>query len=533
MTRDARDRSARLKGELLLDIRGLRVEGQSDNSWREIVMGVDLTVRRGEVLGLIGESGAGKSTIGLAAMGFARTGCRITSGSIVFDGIELMQTSEPELQKLRGSRMAYVAQSAAAAFNPAFRLLEQTIETETRHGIRRRMAAIADAKSLYRQLRLPDPENIGFRYPHQASGGQLQRVMTAMAVSCRPDLIVFDEPTTALDVTTQVEVLAAMRSIVDEFKVAAIYITHDLAVVAQMAHRTMVLRYGKVVEQASTREMLANPKEAYTRSLWAVRRIAKPQLPADGDLLSIDRIQASYSDGAMVLDDVSLRVPRGRTVAVVGESGSGKSSLARVVTGLLTPSKGIMRFDGQALPDNCRTRSKDLLRRIQMIYQTPDTALNPRHRVYEVIGRPLKFFHGLAGEALEEEIFRLLRVAEMTESHIDRLPMELSGGEKQRICIARALAAKPDLIICDEVTSALDQIVQEDILKLLLTLQRNLGVSYLFISHDIATVRAIADEIVVMHKGRVVQQGAPRQRSGATSSALYRIAAVIGSRNGR
>lgn len=497
----------RVKGEVLLEMKDVRIEGQSDDVWHPIVKGVDLVLRRGEILGLIGESGAGKSTLGLAAMGFARPGCRISGGSIVFDGIDLVHASEEEKRGLRGSRIAYVAQSAAAAFNPAHKLIDQTVETAVSHGIMDRDKAEADARDLYRRLQLPNPDTIGLRYPHQVSGGQLQRAMTAMAMSCRPDLIIFDEPTTALDVTTQVEVLAAMRDIVEQFHTAAIYITHDLAVVAQMAHRIMVLRYGKTVEEAPTREMLKAPTQDYTKSLWAVRKLAKPEKISDDVILRVHEVDASYSGVVKVLDNVTVQVPRGRTVAVVGESGSGKSTLARAVTGLLPPSKGEIYFDGKPLPRALKDRDAETLRKIQMIYQSADTALNPRHRVRDIIGRPLEFYVGLKGAAQDRKIVELLEMIELSEDYIDRLPGELSGGQKQRVSIARALAAEPQLIICDEVTSALDQIVQEEILTLLMRLQEETNVSYLFITHDIATVRAIADEIVVMHQGKVVQQG--------------------------
>ncbi len=500
-------KSDRTKGEVLLEIKGLKIEGQSDDVWHELVKGVDLTLRRGEVLGLIGESGAGKSTIGLAAMGFARPGCRITAGSIVFDGKDLRKASEEERRALRGSRIAYVAQSAAASFNPAHRIIDQTVETAVGHDVRPRNEAEADAKDLYTRLKLPNPATIGSRYPHQVSGGQLQRAMTAMAMSCRPDLIIFDEPTTALDVTTQVDVLAAMRDIVEQFNTAAIYITHDLAVVAQMAHRIMVLRHGNLVEEAPTREMLAHPKEAYTRTLWAVRGLAMPERTGKDVVLRIHDVEASYGGIIKVLENVTVQVPRGRTVAVVGESGSGKSTLARVITGLLPPGKGQVYFNGKPLPRALKDRDKETLRRVQMIYQSADTALNPRQKVRDVIGRPLEFYLGLKGQERDRKVVELLEQIELSEDLIDRLPGELSGGQKQRICIARALAADPELIICDEVTSALDQIVQEGILKLLLKLQKETNVSYLFITHDIATVRAIADEIVVMYQGRVVQQG--------------------------
>jgi len=498
---------ARTKGDVLLEIRGLKIEGESDEVWRPIVKGVDLSLKRGEVLGLIGESGAGKSTIGLAAMGYARAGCRISAGGITFDGIDLLAADEEMRRKLRGSRIAYVAQSAAASFNPSHQLMTQTIETGLREGIRGKAEAEKDAIELYRRLRLPNPEEIGFRYPHQVSGGQLQRAMTAMAMTCRPDLIIFDEPTTALDVTTQVEVLAAIRDIVEQFHTAAIYITHDLAVVAQMADRIMVLRYGNTVEEAPTREMLSNPKQDYTKSLWSVRKLGKQEQAGGDPILEVKNVTAAYGNAVRVLNDVSVTVPRGRTVAVVGESGSGKSTLARVIRGLLPPIAGEILFNGKALPRALKDRNADTLRRIQMIYQMPDTALNPRQTVYEVIGRPLEFYLGLSGAKKEARITELMKLIEMDDSYVDRFPGELSGGQKQRICIARALAANPELIICDEVTSALDQIVQEEILKLLLRLQRELNVSYLFITHDIATVRAISDEIVVMFQGRVVQQG--------------------------
>ncbi|RUU15864.1 ABC transporter ATP-binding protein [Mesorhizobium sp. M7A.T.Ca.TU.009.01.3.2] len=497
----------REKGKDLLQIRNLHVEGFSDERWHPIVHGVDLTLKRGQVLGLIGESGAGKSTIGLAAMGYAKPGCRITQGSVLFDGIDLLAVSEKGRRRLRGSRIAYVAQSAAASFNPAHRLLEQTVETAVAHGLAGREEANRSAVDLYRRLQLPEPETIGFRYPHQVSGGQLQRAMTAMAMACRPDLIIFDEPTTALDVTTQVEVLASIRNIVEEFSTAAIYVTHDLAVVAQMADRIMVLRHGRTVEEADTRQMLASPSQEYTKTLWAVRKLAKPEVPADDYLLTIDNVTAAYAGKVKVLQDVSIKVPRGRTVAVVGESGSGKSTLARVVTGLLPPISGSISFAGQLLSTGLKTRPKEVLRRIQMIYQMPDNALNPRQTVEEVIARPLEFYLGLKGARRDRRIGELMHMVEMSEDFLERLPGELSGGQKQRVCIARALAADPELIICDEITSALDQIVQEEILKLLIRLQRELGMSYIFITHDIATVRAIADEIVVMHRGKVVEQG--------------------------
>ncbi len=497
--------------EPLLEMRGVKLEGRSDETWNPIINGVDLTLARGEVLGLIGESGAGKSTLGLAAMGFTRDGVRISAGSVQFDGIDLLKASASVKRSLLGKRIAYVAQSAAASFNPAHRLIDQHVEGPTQHGVMSKSESEADGIELYRKLRLPDPENIGFRYPHQVSGGQLQRAMTAMAMACRPDLIIFDEPTTALDVTTQIEVLASIRDIVEQFNTAAIYITHDLAVVAQMADRIKVLLKGDEVETADTRTMLSAPTQDYTKSLWAVRSFERPlkspvvasAVPA----VSVQNLSAAYGR-VPVLHDVSFDMHEGRTVAVVGESGSGKSTAARCITGLLPPRDGMISVNGEVMPADYRKRSKDQLRQVQMIYQMADTALNPRMSIGEIIARPVQFYLGLTGKAKRARVDALLDQIELEPSeYYNRLPSELSGGQKQRIGIARALAAEPKFIICDEVTSALDQLVAEGILRLLAKLQDDLGLSYMFITHDLATVRAIADEVVVMKDGCVVEAG--------------------------
>ncbi len=496
---------------VLLTIRDLCIEGYADETWLEIVKDVSLDLRRGEVLGLIGESGAGKSTIGLAAMGFTRDGCRISGGTITFDGIDLRAAPVTERRALRGKRIAYVAQSAAASFNPAHKLIDQYSEGPLIHHVMGRKEAENDAVELYRRMRLPNPEEIGFRYPHQVSGGQLQRAMTAMAMACRPDLIIFDEPTTALDVTTQIEVLAAIRDIVEQFDTAAIYITHDLAVVAQMADKIKVLLRGEEVEEADTRTMLADPKQDYTKTLWAVRSLQRDEQPPAGagetPVVSVRDVTAAYGD-VPVLYEVSFDIHARRTVAVVGESGSGKSTAARVITGLLPPLSGEVQFNGETLPADYRRRSKDQLRQAQMIYQMADTALNPKQRIREIVGRPVEFYLGLRGKALEARIRELLHLIELEpDDFIDRLPSELSGGQKQRIGIARALAAEPQFIICDEVTSALDQLVAEGILRLLDRLQSEFKLAYMFITHDLATVRAIADEVVVMKEGRIIEKG--------------------------
>jgi len=494
----------------LLKITGLHIEGQSDDAWIPIVKGVDLTLDRGQVLGLIGESGAGKSTIGLAAMGYAQPGCRITAGEIWFDGVDLRELRRRERRSFRGVRIAYVAQSAAASFNPAHKLIDQFSEIPVEHGVHSRADAEADAIDLFTRLQMPSPETIGYRYPHQVSGGQLQRAMTAMALSCRPDLIIFDEPTTALDVTTQIEVLATIRDIVEQFNTAAIYITHDLAVVAQMADKIIVLRYGEIVEAANTRIMLSDPREDYTKSLWAVRSFKKTAAAPDPEpvpLCKVEHVTAAYGDEP-VLHGISFEIHKGHTVAVVGESGSGKSTAARVITGLLPPLKGEVLYKGDPLPPDYRHRTKDQLRQIQMIYQMADTALNPRQHIRDIIGRPLAFYLGMRGAKKEARIRELLDLIELEpDAFIGRLPGELSGGQKQRICIARALAAEPEFIICDEVTSALDQLVAEGILRLLDRLQQELSLAFMFITHDLATVKAIADEVIVMLQGEIVEQG--------------------------
>ena len=498
--------------EPLVKISNLEIDGIADETRTRIINNVSLELNRGEVMGLIGESGAGKSTLGLAAMGFTRDGCEIVGGNIMFDGIDLVSATPDVKRQLLGKRIAYVAQSAAASFNPAHKIINQHAEAPLCHGVSNRTEAEADAIDLYERLRLPNPDEIGFRYPHQVSGGQLQRAMTAMAMSCRPDLIIFDEPTTALDVTTQIEVLVAIREIVEQFQTAAIYITHDLAVVAQMADRVKVLLRGDEVEEADTRTMLDAPREDYTKSLWAVRSFQRPQKPLAKKgavpVISLRNVTAAYGNNDPVVRDVSFDIHEGRTVAVVGESGSGKSTTARCITGLLPPKTGEIAFQNQVLPADYRKRSVDQLRQVQMIYQMADTALNPRKRIGEIIGRPVEFYLGLKGAEKRRRVEELLELIEMDpKEYINRLPSELSGGQKQRIGIARALAAEPKFIICDEVTSALDQLVAEGILKLLTRLQEEMKLSYMLITHDLSTVRAIADEVVVMKDGLIVEAG--------------------------
>ncbi|MEL6451951.1 MAG: ABC transporter ATP-binding protein [Pseudomonadota bacterium] len=497
----------------LLQVRGLKIgatvypPGEKPHDI-EIVHGVDFDVAAGKVLGLIGESGAGKSTIGLASMAYGRGGVELTGGSVVVNGRDVLQAKTSDIRKLRGAEVTYVSQSAAASFNPAKRIMEQVIEAAVVQGKFSKSDAEQRARDLFAKLGLPNPDTIGDRYPHQVSGGQLQRCMTALALCPEPDLVVFDEPTTALDVTTQIDVLKAIKDAIRDTGVAALYITHDLAVVAQVADHIMVLRMGEKVEYGTTDQIINAPQEDYTKALVSVRSITHAEKQPTAPVLSVQNITARYKGTHFdVLHDVSVDLSPGQTLAVVGESGSGKSTLARVITGLLPPRDGTITFAGRTLSPDQPSRSREDLRELQMIYQMADTAMNPRQTVGTIIGRPLEFYFGLKGAEKQTRIQELLDEIELGQGFQDRYPAELSGGQKQRVCIARALAAKPKLIICDEVTSALDPLVADGILKLLLNLQKVEDVAYLFITHDLATVRAIADSIAVMYQGRVQRYG--------------------------
>ncbi|MVO17866.1 ABC transporter ATP-binding protein [Parasedimentitalea huanghaiensis] len=479
----------------------------------EIVHGVSFDLKKGQVLGLIGESGAGKSTIGLSALAYGRGGVEITGGEVFINGSDILKDSLGNLRKLRGHVVTYVSQSAAASFNPAKKLMNQVTESCIQHNLCSQSEAEERAVTLFRKLGLPEPETIGDRYPHQVSGGQLQRVMTAMALCPQPDLVVFDEPTTALDVTTQIDVLAAIKEAIRDTGVGALYITHDLAVVAQVSDQIMVLQNGNTVEYGDTEQIINRPAEAYTQALVSIRSAEHAEkLPTDAPVLKVDGISARYPGTKFdVLNDVSLELRPGQTLAIVGESGSGKSTLARTITGLLPQRSGEITFDGRGLTQTLAERSKEDLRELQMIYQMADVAMNPRQTIAMIIGRPLEFYFGLRGSERDKRVRELMDEIELGPEFLSRYPAELSGGQKQRVCIARALAAKPKLIICDEVTSALDPLVADGILKLLLNLQKIEGVSYLFITHDLATVKSIADTIAVMHRGKVVRYGPKSQ----------------------
>ena len=484
----------------------------------EIVSDISFDLKKGEVLALIGESGSGKTTIALSLMGYVRGGAEIRSGSVTVGDTDLTRLSKNELNALRGDRVAYVAQSAAAAFNPAFRIITQVVESAMIHGTMTAEEARRKARALFREFALPDPDNIGNRYPHEVSGGQLQRMIAAMALINDPDLIILDEPTTALDVTTQIEVLREFKRAVKQRNATAVYVSHDLAVVAQMADRIVVLKDGRIQEQHTTRQVLTEPESPYTGELLAAaepqKRVGRPT-PADGrGWFRIEGIEGGYgrvnSEGephVKVLRDIDFTIGNGEAVGVIGESGSGKSTLAQVIAGTLPASSGRLSIGGEALPvlRSEGGRSKDQRRKVQMVVQFADTALNPAHSISTILERPLKFF-GLGDRVWRRKrVSELLDMVHLPEALAERTPAELSGGQKQRVNLARALAAEPALLVCDEVTSALDTVVASAILDLLAELRRELGLSMMFISHDLSTVTAICDRVVVLYGGMVAE----------------------------
>ncbi|QEL26735.1 ABC transporter ATP-binding protein [Bosea sp. F3-2] len=506
----------------LVEIRDLKVEATTDSGRRvEIIKGVSFEIAAGEIVALIGESGSGKTTIALTLLGYTRTGCRITGGNVRIDGQDMANLPETERAKIRGRAVSYVPQSAAAAFNPAQRIMDQVIEITRIHELMPRAQAEAKAMELFRALSLPSPETIGTRYPHQVSGGQLQRLSAAMALIGDPKVVIFDEPTTALDVTTQIEVLRAFKAVMRQSRMAGVYVSHDLAVVAQIADRIVVLKGGEIQEVGATAQILSAPKHPYTRELLAA--FSPPgrtaALAASGDdaasrpVLELETVSAGYgklqADGTplmLAVDKVSFKLERGRNLGIIGESGCGKSTLARTIAGIIPPSSGAIYFNGKQMAPQARDRSPDELRKLQIVFQSADTALNPAKSIEDILGRPLAFYHGLRGPARDARIDRLLDLVHLPRALKHRLPSELSGGQKQRVNLARALAADPELILCDEITSALDTVVAAAIIELLKDLQRELGLSYVFISHDLTTVQAICDEVAVMYRGNKVEQ---------------------------
>ena len=508
---------------VLLEVDDLKISARrDDDSLLPIVKGVSFNVARGEVVALIGESGSGKTTIALSALGYTKPGLEFAGGEVRLESEDVITMEPNQLRALRGQRVAYLAQSAAATFNPALTIGEQVTESCVLHGILNQEQANERAETLYRALELPDPDRLGKRYPHQVSGGQLQRLMAAMALCGKPDLLVLDEPTTALDVTTQIEVLKAFKSVIKQEGSAAIYVTHDLSVVAQIADHIVVLYAGEVQEHGSAEQVVNQPTHDYTRRL--MRAVRPPPAAGQGDetlgehkrdvpALKVKDITAGYGrkrNGVpeiTVLRDVNVSIERGHTVGVIGESGCGKSTLARVMAGLLPAVHGQVLLDGNDLQPALQKRDRSELQKIQFVFQMADTALNPRQRIDHILGRPLEFYLGLKGKEKRKRVMELLDMVELPQDFAGRYPEELSGGQKQRVNLARALAASPEVLLCDEVISSLDSIVGANVIELLKRLRKQTGVSFVFISHDLSTVASFADEIVVLYAGRVVEQG--------------------------
>lgn len=507
----------------LVEVRDLRVEAKTDSGRKvEIIRGVSFDIAEGEIVALIGESGSGKTTIALTMLGHTRPGCHISGGSVTLGGNNMAALPRDALSKLRGTDVAYVPQSAAAAFNPAHRIMDQVIEVVKIHGTMSDADARIRAVELFRALALPNPETIGSRYPHQVSGGQLQRLSAAMALIGNPRLVIFDEPTTALDVTTQIEVLRAFKSVMKAGNLAGVYVSHDLAVVAQIADRIVVLRGGEVQEIGTTQQILANPQHPYTRELLAAFKphihasaqqpeaVKKaPLLEAKGIVAGYGPIQPNGMPLAVALRSVDISLEEGRNLGIIGESGCGKSTLARAIAGILPPVSGHIIFDGKELAADARQRQRDELRKMQIVFQFADTALNPSKPIADILERPLIFYHNMNRAAREARVDQLLDMVRLPRALKFRRPGELSGGQKQRVNLARSLAAEPKLILCDEITSALDTVVAAAIIDLLKELQRELKLSYIFISHDLSVVQAICDEIAVMYAGEKVEQMPP------------------------
>ena len=506
----------------LLEVDDLRIHALTDEGAQvPIVKGVSFALNRGEVVALIGESGSGKTTIALSALGYTKPGLEFGGGEVRLDGRDIVSMGAEEKRALRGQQVAYLAQSAAASFNPALTIGEQVTESTVMRGLMDQEAANQRAMELYRALELPDPELLGRRYPHQVSGGQLQRLMAAMALCGKPDLLVLDEPTTALDVTTQIEVLKAFKSVIQQEGSAALYVTHDLSVVAQIADYIVVLYSGEIQEYGPVDDILNRPTHAYTQRLMAAVR--PPPAAGQGDegtgehrrdvpAIEVRNLTAGYggkggSKAIKVLQDINVTIERGHSVGVIGESGCGKSTLARVISGLLPAMEGEVLLDGEPLAPGLRKRNREELQKIQFVFQMADTALNPNHRIDSILGRPLEFYLSPGRREKAKRVADLLQMVELPTDFSVRYPEELSGGQKQRINLARALSASPEVLLCDEVISALDSIVGANVIELLKRLRKRTGVTFVFISHDLSTVASFADDIVVLYAGRVVEQG--------------------------
>jgi peptide/nickel transport system ATP-binding protein len=510
--------------EALLSVQDLRVRFATEDGDVRAVDGVSFDLEPGEVLAIVGESGSGKSVTAQGIMGLIPSRNATVEGSVRLRGQRLTGASERELQKVRGAKIAMIFQDPMTSLNPVHRVGAQIVEAIQAHRpeVSRREAR-ERAVELLDSVGIPEPGRRVDSYPHELSGGMRQRAMIAMALALEPDVLIADEPTTALDVTIQAQILRLLERLNREHDLATIVITHDLGVVADVADRVLVMHDGVIVERGGLDEVFYSPKDAYTRKLLgAVLRLDQmPPLRArkpEAALLEVTDLVKHYPvkrgllidrkvDQVRAVDGVSFSVERGETLGLVGESGSGKTTLSRTVLQLLRPSSGSVRFEGREIAGLSRREMRPLRAEMQMVFQDPYASLNPRKRVSQIVGEPLRLQGRASGAELRREVRRLLDRVGLSPEHCDRYPHEFSGGQRQRIGIARALALRPKLIVADEPVSALDVSIRAQILALLCELQEDFGLTYVFVAHDIGVVRHVSDRIAVMHKGRIVEQG--------------------------
>lgn len=497
----------------MLEISELAVSYRTSGGVVPAVRDVSLRVGAGEIVAVVGESGSGKSTTAHAAIGLLPRGGLVRRGRIAFDGHDLTTLSEKDWRQVRGTGIALVPQDPTVSLNPVRRIGEQVAEVLLIHRLAGRNQAAARAVELLRRAGVDRPELRARQYPHELSGGLRQRVLIAIALAGKPRLIIADEPTSALDVTVQKEILDHLAELAADDGTAILLITHDLGVAADRAGRIAVLSEGRLVEEGPARELLAAPTQDYTQRLLAAapslsREPLRPRRAEGPEVLlsveSVSKTFASRAGSVQAVDDVSFQLTRGRTLALVGESGSGKTTTARIAVGLETPTAGTVSFDGQDVTQLSPAELRRLRRRFQLVYQNPYASLNPRFSIADVIGEPLRAFR-VGGRA--ERVAELADQVALPSSALRRKPAELSGGQRQRAAIARALALRPDLVVLDEPVSALDVSVQAQILNLLVELQDGLGLTYLFITHDLAVVREIADQVGVMRRGKLLETG--------------------------
>ncbi|MBT2495079.1 ABC transporter ATP-binding protein [Microbacterium sp. ISL-59] len=517
--------------EPLLAVQGLAVDFATMDGVVHAVEGVDLEIRPGETVAIVGESGSGKSTTAMAIIGLLAGGGKIASGSIRLDGKEISHAPEHELRTIRGRDIGLVPQDPMSNLNPVAKIGTQVAETLLAHGLATRQNVQAKVVEALTAAGLPDPARRAKQYPHEFSGGMRQRALIAIGLACKPRLLIADEPTSALDVTVQQTILDQIGAMTRELGTAVLLITHDLGLAAERAERVIVMHRGKVVEQGEARQILEDPQHEYTKSLVqaapsvAVARL-QPQAfqvkervagadassaaaPVD-NIVEIENLTKVYpvrgrGEDFVAVDDVSLVIPRGETVAIVGESGSGKTTTARMLLKVIEPTSGLIRYEGKDIASLSKAETKEFRQQVQPIFQDPYSSLNPMFTIERLIAEPLDFYKRGSSADRRKRVRQLLDDVALPQSMLRRYPSELSGGQRQRVAIARALALSPDLIVCDEPVSALDVLVQDQILKLLGDLQSEYGLSYLFISHDLAVVRLISDYVCVMKDGKLVE----------------------------